>query len=107
MIVRRTHSKKIFNKTPAMDDDNDLLRYTIKDNLCAKAIEEFKVTSSVSEWLKENRPLYNSVSYQPPGLPRVLACNIGGLRFENIRMFGELYEKANSLFDKEDIIQSK
>jgi hypothetical protein len=75
-----------------MDDDNDLLCYRIKDNLCGKAVEEFKETSSVSEWLDENRSLYDSVTYQPLGHPRVLACNLGGRRFENIRIFGKLYD---------------
>ncbi len=83
-----------------MNDDNDLLHYTIKDNLCAKAVEEFKETSSVREWLDENRSLYHSVSYKPPGLPRVLACNIGGRRFENIRMFGGLYELVEGMFEE-------
>jgi hypothetical protein len=84
-----------------MDDDNDLLRYTVKDNLCAKAIEEFKKTTSVSEWLQENRSLYHSVSYQPPGLPRIMAFNLRGTRFENIQNFGELYGRLDTL-DKGD-----
>jgi hypothetical protein len=67
--------------------------YFVKDNLCAKAIEEFKESSSVREWLQVNRSLYLSVTYQPPGLPRIIDCNIGDERFENIRMFGDLYER--------------
>jgi hypothetical protein len=74
-----------------MVEDKDQLRYAIRDNLCAKAIEEFKDTSSVPEWLQENRSLFDSISYQPPGLPRILDASIGGRIFENIQKFGRLY----------------
>ena len=82
---------RISKKPLAMDNDNELLRYTIKDNLCAKAIEEFMDTSSVRDWLQENRLLYDSVSYQSPGLPRIVASNLGQEVFENILNFGRLY----------------
>ena len=86
--------------TPAMDDDNDLLRYNIKDNLCAKAIEEFKKNTSVKEWLDKNRSLYDSVSYQPPGLPRIITCNFGGQEFGNIQNFGRLYMAVDIIFNE-------
>ena len=76
-----------------MDDSSMDTKYFVKDNLCAKAIDEFKETSSVREWLQKNRSHYLSVTYQPPGLPRIIDCNIGEERFENIRRFSDLYER--------------
>jgi len=83
-----------------MVEDNDQLRYAIRDNLCAKAIEEFKETSSVAEWLQENRSLFDSISYQPPGLPRILDSSMGGRIFENIQKFGRLYMAVDTVFDE-------
>ncbi len=96
------YSMTITEKHLTMNDNNDILRYTIKDTLCAKAVEEFKSTSSVREWLQENCLLYDSVTYQPPGLPRIMACNLGEQSFENIRKFGMLYDMVDSLFEEEE-----
>ena len=84
-----------------MKEDNDKLLFSVKDNLCAKAVEAFKETSSVPDWLRENRSLFLSVTYQPPGFPRVVDCNLEDESFENIRRFGRLYDTVDGVFQEE------
>ena len=73
--------------------------YLIKDNHCEKAIEDFKMLSSVPEWLSQNLNLYESVSIKPDGLPRITSSHFEGETFENIQLFAHLYELVNSLFE--------
>jgi hypothetical protein len=68
-----------------MEVQNQQPLYSTKDNLCAKAIVSFKVTSSVPEWLRENHSLFDAVTYQPIGLPGIVSSNLGDLEFGNIR----------------------
>ena len=75
------------------------LEYLIKDNHCEKAIDDFKVLSSVPYWLSQHAELYHSMSIQPKGLPRITMSNLGGESFENIKRFARLYEMVNSLFE--------
>ena len=75
------------------------LEYLIKDNHCEKAIDDFKVLSSVPYWLSQNAAMYHSISIQPQGLPRITMSNLGGESFENIKRFARLYEMVNSLFE--------
>ncbi len=42
--------------------------YLMKDNLCEKAIEDFKQSSFVLDWLNQYAELYNSVTIKPEGL---------------------------------------
>jgi hypothetical protein len=86
--------------TYEMEEEDDHLLYKLKDNFCASAIEDFKETSSVPEWLRENRSLFLSVTCQPPGFPRVVDCNLGEESFENIRRFGRLYETVDGIFQE-------
>jgi hypothetical protein len=72
--------------------------YINRDNLCAKAIENFKETSSVSNWLVLYAELFNSVSIKPEGLPRITAYHFQGEAFENIKKFARLYDEVNSLY---------
>lgn len=85
-----------------MKNDKEHLHYTLNDKLCAKAIEAFKDTSSVKGWLQENRSLFDSVTLQPPDLPRIVAFNLGSEIFGNIRKFGRLYETIDDLFEEEE-----
>ena len=78
---------------------SERIDYLIKDNQCEKAIEDFKALSSVPVWLEQYSELFNSVSIQPEGLPRITSSNFNGEFFENIRQFSRLYEVVNSLYD--------
>ncbi len=73
--------------------------YLIKDNHCEKAIEDFKILTSVPEWLNQYSDLFDSVSIQPKGLPRITSSHFEGESFENIQLFAHLYDLVNSLFD--------
>ena len=77
----------------------DRIDYLIKNNLCKKAIDDFKVLSSVPYWLSQHAALYHSVSIQPKGLTRITMSNLGGESFENIKRFARLYDLVNSLFE--------
>jgi hypothetical protein len=72
--------------------------YLIKDNQCEKAIEDFKTLSSVPDWLEQYSDLFDSVSIQPKGLPRITSSHFEGESFENIQLFAHLYDLVNSLF---------
>ena len=73
--------------------------YLIKDNHCEKAIEDFKILSSIPEWLNQYSDLFDSVSIKPKGLPRITSSHFEGESFENIQLFAHLYDLVNSLFD--------
>ncbi len=73
--------------------------YLIKDNHCEKAIEDFKILTSVPDWLQQYSDLFDSVSIQPEGLPRITSSHFEGESFENIQLFAHLYDLVNSLFD--------
>ena len=77
---------------------SERLEYLIKDNECEEAIDEFKKLHSVPDWLSQYSELYYSITLQPEGRPRIVSCNYGGETFENIRLFGRLYDLVNSLF---------
>jgi len=74
--------------------------FLIKDNHCEKAVEEFKILTSVPEWLNQYSDLFDSVSIKPKGLPRVTSSHFDGETFENIQLFAHLYDLVNSLFEK-------
>jgi hypothetical protein len=72
--------------------------YVTRDNLCAKATEDFKETSSVSNLLMLYAKLFNAVSIKPKGLPRITAFHFQGEAFINIKKFAHLYDETNSLY---------
>ncbi len=72
--------------------------YLIKDNHCKKAIEDFKILTSVPDWLQQYSDLFDSVSIKPKGLPRITSSHFEGESFENIQLFAHLYDLVNSLF---------
>ena len=82
-----------------MTNTNTRIEYLIKDNLCQKAIDDFKTLTSVPNWLNQHLELYESVTIQPGGLPRITNSNLGDESFENIQLFANLYEMVDSLFD--------
>jgi hypothetical protein len=73
--------------------------YLIKDNQCAKAIDEFKILTSVPVWLAQYSDLFDSISIKPKGLPRITNSHCDGESFENIQEFAHLYSVVNSLFE--------
>ena len=73
--------------------------YLIKDNHCKKAIEDFKILTSVPDWLQQYSDLFDSVSIKPKGLPRITSSHFEGESFENIKRFAHLYDLVNSLFE--------
>jgi hypothetical protein len=79
--------------------NSNRIDFLIKDNLCQKAIDDFKTLTSVPDWLNQHLELYESVTYQPGGLPRITNSNLGDESFENIQLFANLYELVDSLFD--------
>lgn len=73
--------------------------FLIKDNHCEKAVSDFKILTSVPDWLNQYSDLYDSVSIAPKGLPRITSSHFEGESFENIQLFSRLYELVNSLFE--------
>lgn len=73
----------------------------IKDNFCRQAIDKFKNTSSVPEWLSVNSELFDSITIGPPGLPKIISFHFEDEVFEGIRKFGQLYGLVASLFEDE------
>ena len=79
--------------------NSNRIDFLIKDNHCQKAIDDFKTLTSVPDWLNQHLELYESVTIQPGGLPRITNSNLGDESFENIQLFANLYELVDSLFD--------
>ena len=73
--------------------------YLIKDNHCKKAIEDFKILTSVPDWLQQYSDLFDTLSNKPEGLPRITSSHFEGESFENIKRFAHLYDLVNSLFE--------
>ena len=73
-------------------------KYVNRDNLCAKAIEGHKETSSILNWIILNAKLFNAISIQPKGLPRITALHFQGEAFINIKKITQLYHDTNSLY---------
>lgn len=86
----------ILDKNRIMQNRLDFL---IKDNHCEKAIDDFKILTSVPDWLEQYSDLFDSVSIKPKGLPRITSSHFEGESFENIQLFAHLYDMVNSLFD--------
>jgi hypothetical protein len=77
-------------------DKTDYLRVEAD---CLKAIEEFKVSESVTTWLKKYKSLYNKISIAPEGLPLIIDSHLNGDSFEGISEFGELYQTVNKPYE--------
>lgn len=73
--------------------------FLIKDNLCVKAIEEFKMFSDALSWLEQYSELYNWVTIKPEGLPRLTSSYFNGECFENIQKFAKIYAAVLESFE--------
>ncbi len=73
--------------------------YIIKDKRCKTAIDDFKVITSVPQWIDQHSDLFDSVSIKPKGLPRITSSHFDGENFENIQKFANLYETIKSLYE--------
>ncbi|MFN4892337.1 MAG: hypothetical protein ACK5G0_01065 [Bacteroidota bacterium] len=72
--------------------------YLIAQRHCLDAIEDFRSTTSVKEWLHRHTVLYNKVAIAPAGLPAIVDSHFGGEKFEEIQKFGYLYQTVKSVF---------
>lgn len=61
---------------------------------CKEALEEFEQLSDPSAWLLKYSSLFDLISIQPPGLPRIFSVHFEGEYSESIALFGKLYEKV-------------
>ena len=77
----------------------DQFDYMQAENECLAAIDTFKTTNSVKEWLKINDSLFNQILIQPKDLPAIIDCHFNGERYEGIRKFGNLYKTVRGVFD--------
>jgi hypothetical protein len=78
---------------------NEKIDYLIKDYQCAKAIDEFKILTSVPDWLNMYFELYHSVSIKPEGLLSITSSHLDGDWFKNIQRFANLYLTVLALFE--------
>jgi hypothetical protein len=59
--------------------------YLNAENECLTAIDHFKITSSVKEWLELNESLYSQIIIKPNGLPAIIDCHFDGQRYEGYK----------------------
>ena len=76
--------------------------YLFNDKRCEQAISDFKHSASNQRWLKQYNELYNTVTIQPEGLPRITSFNLGDEKFEKIKIFSSLYAAAFNAFYEND-----
>jgi hypothetical protein len=74
--------------------DAEMLEEHIKDNLCAKAIEELEEGADVNYWMQKHRELFEKVTITAPNLPRIALSHHQGVYFENISNFAYSYMKC-------------
>jgi hypothetical protein len=72
--------------------------YLIAQRHCLDAIEDFRSTTSVKEWLDRHADLYKRVTIAPDGLPAIVDSHFGGENFGEIQKFGLLYNTVKSVF---------
>jgi hypothetical protein len=76
----------------------DQTDYLMTELECLAAIEAFKTTTTVPEWLTKYKELYRNITISPAGFPEIVDCHFGGETFEGIQKFGNLYQCISSLF---------
>jgi hypothetical protein len=69
----------------------DVINYIANDARCQIAIEELKAGMDTLKWLGEYLVLYETVTYGPSDLPRIIDCNYQGVVYKGIRQFARLY----------------
>ena len=76
--------------------------YLFNEKRCEQAISDLKLSVSTRRWLKQYNELYNTVTIQPNGLPRITSFNLGDEKFKNIKLFSNLYEAVFDAFGEKD-----
>jgi hypothetical protein len=74
------------------------LDHILKDAHCQAALEDLKVTCSLTDWLNKNESLYRSLVICPKGLPPLASCHFDGVEYEYMRKFTSLYGDLKDLF---------
>ena len=77
----------------------DKLDYQNVETECLLAINELKITTSVSEWVNRYAALYDHIIIKPEGLPAIIDFNFGGESYLGIHKFGRLYEMIKGIFE--------
>jgi hypothetical protein len=77
----------------------DKLDYQNVETECLFAINELKITNSVSEWVSRHASLYEQIIIKPEGLPAIIDFNLGDESYLGIHKFGRLYEMIKGIFD--------
>ena len=78
---------------------NQRTTFIENDIACKQAIEDFSATRSIPLWLQQNSAFYESVTIKPKGLPRIVSFNLDGESFDNIQLFGKLYEQVLEVYE--------
>ena len=81
-----------------MNRDN----YLFNEKRCEQAISDLKLSVSTGRWLKQYNELYDTVTIQPDGLPRITSFNLGDEKFEKIKLFSNLYEAVFDAFGEKN-----
>ena len=66
--------------------------YLIADENCKQAVMELIFVTSKVKWLKKYRKLYDKVTINPNGLPRVVIANFNGVKYNFIIDFCREYQ---------------
>ena len=77
----------------------DKLDYQNVETECLFAINELKITNSVSEWVSIHASLYEKIIIKPEGLPAIIDFNFAGESYLGIHKFGRLYELIKGIFE--------
>ncbi len=59
--------------------------------ICQSIINNFNETSDMKAWLHNYRNLYDQISIEPKGLPRIANSHHDGIQYEYISKFHDLY----------------
>ena len=76
--------------------------YLFNEKRCEQAISDLKFSVSTLRWLNQYNELFNTVTIQPDGLPRITSFNLGDEKFEKIKLFSNLYLSVFDAFGKKD-----
>ncbi len=77
----------------------DKLDYQNVETECLLAINELKITNSLSEWVNRHASLYEQIIIKPEGLPAIIDFNLGDESYLGIQKFGRLYDVIKGIFE--------
>ena len=69
--------------------------YQIANNFCEEALMMLDKENDAAHWLLENKPLFESITIQPEGLPAIANCNFEGIYYGYIAQFHSMYQKMH------------